>query len=52
VLLVSGLPPETIAASYAEYAADLGAALNAAGVPLGAAVPVLLRAGEAIVEPA
>jgi hypothetical protein len=52
VILVSTLPRETVARSYAEYAPNLGSALEMAGVCAREAVLVVWRAGEAIVEAA
>jgi lactate racemase len=50
VILVSTLPRETVARSYAEHAPDLVSALETVGVRPGDVVPVVWRAGEAIVE--
>lgn len=50
VLLVSALPRETVAKSYAEPMPSLAEALLAAGAEPGSPVPVIFRAGEAIVE--
>lgn len=52
VILVSTLPRETVARSYAEFARDLPSALDMARVARGDVVPVIWRAGEAIVEAA
>lgn len=52
VILVSSLPRETVLRSYAEYAPDLASALVMAGADAESAVPVIWRAGEAIVEAA
>jgi nickel-dependent lactate racemase len=52
VILVSSLPEETVRRSYAEYAPDLPSALAAAAVREDEVLPVIWRAGEAIVEPA
>lgn len=52
VILVSALPEETVARSYAEHASDLGSALEKAGARASDVVPVIWRAGEAIVEAA
>jgi nickel-dependent lactate racemase len=50
VILVSSLPPETVARSYAAYAPDLQSALEMAGAGADEVVPAIWRAGEAIVE--
>jgi nickel-dependent lactate racemase len=52
VILVSTLPRETVARSYAEYAPDLSSALDMARAGRGDVIPVIWRAGEAIVEAA
>jgi nickel-dependent lactate racemase len=52
VILVSTLPRETVARSYAEYAPDLVTALEMSGARADDVVPVVWRAGEAIVEAA
>jgi nickel-dependent lactate racemase len=50
VLLVSALPHATVAQSYAEPMPTLVEALSAAGADPGSVIPVVYRAGEAIVE--
>jgi hypothetical protein len=52
VILVSNLPRETVARSYAEYAPDLSSALEMARAARDDTIPVIWRAGEAIVEAA
>jgi nickel-dependent lactate racemase len=52
VILVSTLPRETVARSYAEYAPDLSSALDMARAARDDVIPVIWRAGEAIVEAA
>jgi len=47
---VSALPEATVANSYAEPMPSLALALVAAGAEPGCAIPVIFRAGEAIVE--